>query len=107
MNNLTTKTCTAYENGTPPLDQAKVASLLTKITDWQTDNKKIFKTFNFQDFKTAIVFINKIVALAEKENHHPDLCVHDYKKVTVTLSTHNIQGLSLNDFIMASKIDEL
>lgn len=107
MNNLATKTCTACEGDTPPLDQTKVASLLTEIIDWNTDNKKIFKTFNFKDFKTAIVFVNKIVALAEKENHHPDLCVHDYKKVTITLSTHNINGLSLNDFIMASKIDEL
>ena len=107
MNDLTTKTCTACEGGTPPLDQTKIASLLTEVTNWQTDNTKIFKTFNFKDFKTAIVFVNKIVALAEKENHHPDLCVHDYNQVTVTLSTHNINGLSLNDFIMASKIDEL
>lgn len=107
MTNLATKTCVACEGGTPPLTPDQINNLLTEVIDWNTDNKKIFKTFILKDFKTAIFFINQIVTIAETENHHPDISLHDYKQVTVTLSTHSIGGLSLNDFIMASKIDQL
>ena len=51
-------------------------------------------------------FVNALAYLAEQENHHPDLTV-SYKRVTVELTTHDVGGLSLNDFIVAAKIDKL
>lgn len=52
-------------------------------------------------------FVNKVANLAEKEGHHPDIFLHNWNKVTLTLSTHSIKGLSSNDFVMASKIDSI
>ena len=52
-------------------------------------------------------FINQIARIAEKEDHHPDILLHSYNHVTLTLSTHAIRGLSINDFILAFRIDSL
>ena len=68
------------------------------------DDKKIQKSFSVKDFNEAIAFAQKIAVLADEEDHHPDLGVH-YGSVDVELSTHNIGGLSPNDFILAAKID--
>jgi len=68
---------------------------------------KIKKTFVFKDFLEAVEFVNKIADIAEAEGHHPDICIHSYKKVDVELTTHAIGGLSENDFILAAKIGEL
>ena len=101
------KVCTACEGGTPPLTETAIQPLLSQLNHWQTDHQKIWRDFSFTDFKSAIEFINQVANLAEMENHHPDINLHDYKKVTITLSTHAIGGLSENDFILASKIDRL
>ena len=53
-----------------------------------------------------MAFIDKMAALAEEEQHHPDFCVH-YSRVDVTLWTHAVKGLSENDFILAAKLDEM
>jgi 4a-hydroxytetrahydrobiopterin dehydratase len=63
-------------------------------------------TYAFRDFVETMAFVNKIAALAEEEQHHPDLSV-SYSTLGVELSTHAIGGLSENDFILAAKIDEL
>jgi 4a-hydroxytetrahydrobiopterin dehydratase len=70
-------------------------------------NKEITRTFELPDFKAAIALVNQIAELAESEGHHPDLNLHSWNKLTVTLSTHAIGGLSQNDFILAAKIDAL
>ena len=67
----------------------------------------IVKTIVTKDFNSAIEAINKIGELAEQEGHHPDLNLHSWNKLTITLSTHSIGGLSENDFIVAAKIDSL
>jgi len=68
---------------------------------------KIRKNFVFKDFKEALSFVNKIGALAEEENHHPDILIHSYKKVSITTYTHAVSGLTENDLILAAKIDTL
>lgn len=69
-------------------------------------NKKLRKEFPFKNFKRGMAFVQEVARIAEKENHHPDVCIH-YSNVEVELTTHEIDGLSENDFIMAAKIDEL
>lgn len=61
----------------------------------------------FKDFAENIQFVNRIAKLAEKEGHHPDLNIHGWNHLGITLSTHAIAGLSMNDFILAAKIDQL
>jgi 4a-hydroxytetrahydrobiopterin dehydratase len=64
------------------------------------------RTFSFKDFKSALEFVNKVGAIAEEEQHHPDITL-GWGNVGVELTTHAIGGLSENDFIVAAKIDEL
>ena len=103
------KKCVPCEGGVPPLKREDAEILREQTRAWTIDAaaKELFRTFQFGNFVTAVAFINAIARLAESEGHHPDLNLHSYKHVTVTLSTHAIGGLSENDFILAAKIDEL
>lgn len=75
--------------------------------DWEVmENKKIRHEFKFKNFSEAIKFVNKVADLAEQENHHPNIHIY-YNRVVIDLTTHNIKGLSENDFIMAAKIENL
>ena len=100
--------CVPCTVGTLPLTNQEEDELLVKLREWKLDRDdvhQLHKTFVFEDFNAALHFINGVGELAEKEQHHPDLNLHSYKKVTVTLFTHKIKGLSYNDYIMAAKVD--
>ena len=71
------------------------------------EGRSICKEYRMLDFMTAIQWIHRIAKLAEAENHHPDLHLTNYRKLKIEISTHAIDGLSENDFILASKIDKL
>ena len=109
MSNLIQKKCKPCEGGVEPLSIAQAEELRKQTPEWQiTQNPmKIERTFVFKNFAQALQFVNKGGQIAESEDHHPDLNLHSYKKVTVTLWTHAIGGLSENDFIVAAKIDAL
>ncbi len=105
---LASKQCIPCESNTPPLDHSESAELISEIKNWTlTDNKHIERRFDFPNFKEAVAFVDDVAEIAEKEGHHPDICISDYRYVTITLSTHSIGGLSENDFILAAKIDAL
>jgi 4a-hydroxytetrahydrobiopterin dehydratase len=70
------------------------------------DNRKLRKSFPFENFNKGLMFVQKVAKIAEEEQHHPDICLH-YKNVEVELTTHAIGGLSENDFIMAAKINRI
>ncbi len=107
MNDLKNKHCVPCEEGGDALNHNEVEELMTQIQSWETEEyRKIFKNFRFKDFKEAMVFVNKVAEVAEAEGHHPDIHIF-YNKVTIDLWTHAVGGLSHNDFILASKIDEL
>lgn len=116
---LSKKKCIPCEGGTSPLKAEKIADYISELHDkWEVvDNKKIKKEFKFSakggsasggknPFQQAIEFLNKIAKIAEQENHHPDIHIY-YNRVLIELWTHEIGGLSENDFILAAKIDEL
>ena len=74
---------------------------------WQVvEDKKIRREFKFKDFKQAMAFVNQVAELVEEQGHHPDISIY-YSKVVIELWTHKINGLFLNDFILAAKIDQL
>lgn len=108
MQNLAEKKCVACEGGTQPLNKKEAEVLVKQLNGWQVsgDSRWVSKEFKFKDFKEAIVFANKIAAIAEEEGHHPDLQVR-WGVVVVELTTHAIKGLSENDFIVASKVDRI
>ncbi|HYD34730.1 MAG TPA: 4a-hydroxytetrahydrobiopterin dehydratase [Vitreimonas sp.] len=100
--------CVPCEGGTAPLTREEFAVYLDQVKEWEVrGEKQLQRTIVTKNFAAAVEFINQVAAIAEAEGHHPDLLLHAYKKVTVTLTTHAIGGLSINDFVMAVKIDEL
>ncbi len=107
-NNLSAGHCVPCEGGTLPIDKESAEVLLNNIPNWSlsTDGKAIHKEYTFKDFKEALAFTNTIGTIAETEGHHPDITL-SWGKVSITLSTHAINGLSGNDFILAAKIDEI
>ena len=70
------------------------------------DNHHLIKRFTFEDFQQALNFVNRVGAIAEAEDHHPDICF-GWGRVEVTTWTHKVNGLTENDFILAAKIDEI
>lgn len=83
--------------------------LISEVPGWELveeEKLKIVRKFTFGDFREAIEFVNKVARIAEEENHHPDILIV-YKRVTLTLFTHEVGGLSVNDFVLAAKIDKL
>ena len=76
----------------------------THIPEWTIWTECIERTYGVKDFASAMDLANKIAAIAEEENHHPDLHI-SWGKVRVELNTHFIGGLTENDFIVAAKID--
>ncbi len=104
---LTEQKCVACEGGVIPFSRLEADILGKQIPSWDIslDAQSIFRRYGFKNFKEALAFVNKVGALAESEGHHPDIYLKDYKFVELTLSTHAIDGLSQNDFILAAKID--
>lgn len=76
------------------------------MKNWETKNNKLYKLFSFADFISAIKFVNAVAELAEKENHHPDISIK-YKKVELTLWTHDTGSITEKDHSLASKIDNI
>jgi len=108
MSNLTSKACKPCEGGIPKLNSQEITEFNSQLNaPWQiVDEMKIIKDFSFRNFAATIDFVNKVAEIAESEGHHPVMHVY-YSKVQIELWTHAILGLSENDFILASKIDEL
>ena len=111
MNDLLKKKCTTCEGGVTPFDVSEIHKYLKKVDGWDVikNTKDVYfleKNFKFKDFKTSQNFINNVGRISEEEGHHPDINFGwGYAKIQIT--THAIEGLSENDFILAAKIDQI
>jgi 4a-hydroxytetrahydrobiopterin dehydratase len=76
-------------------------------TEWRREGDAIIRDLQFDDFAAAMAYVNRVAELAEEANHHPDILVHGWNKVRLTLTTHSEGGLTDNDFQMARRIDGL
>jgi 4a-hydroxytetrahydrobiopterin dehydratase len=90
------------------LSPARIAELMPQISGWELaeNSHALVKTFNFTDYYRTMAFVNALAFIAHREDHHPDLGVH-YNRCVVRFSTHDVGGLSENDFICAAKADTL
>ncbi len=77
------------------------------MEDWKETQSEITKTFNFKDFVEAIDFVNRVKDIAETHQHHPDLYIHSYNKVKITLTTHSEGRVTDKDYKVAGEIDQL
>ncbi|MDF1564017.1 MAG: 4a-hydroxytetrahydrobiopterin dehydratase [Deltaproteobacteria bacterium] len=106
MNDLLEKSCTPIEKGSAPLDEAAWKPLLEQLGEsWEVSEGTLVREFVFPAFETGLDFVNQTGGLAEQEGHHPELAL-DRRKVRVSLRTHDVDGLSENDFILAAKITD-
>jgi 4a-hydroxytetrahydrobiopterin dehydratase len=106
---LTRKRCRPCEGGIPALSREQSEAIVRNIEGWtlDPDARRITRSWTVEDFMAGIDFFNKVAAIAEDEDHHPDLHLEGYRKVTIALSTHAVNGLTENDFILAAKINEV
>ncbi len=76
-------------------------------SEWRQEGEAIVRDLKLDDFAQAVAFVNRVAGAAEEANHHPDILVHGWNKVRLTLSTHSEGGLTDADFRMAQRIDQL
>lgn len=108
MDDLASRKCIPCEGGELSLTKNQAEMLLPQVFGWVLRGEKVIgRAFMFKDFASAMRFVNAVADLAESQGHHPDISIHGWNHVALTLSTHAINGLSGNDFIMAAKINEL
>jgi len=105
---LATKHCAACNSETPKLSADQARALLPEVAGFEIDANagKLTKLFTFENYYETIAFVNALSFIAHREDHHPDLEV-GYKTCRVTYSTHDVGGLSENDFICAAKVNAL
>ena len=89
------------------LSDEDLEAALTERREWTRVGNAITRELELADFVTAVAFVNDIAVVAEERNHHPDLLISDYKKVTATITTHSAGGLTISDFGLAGAIDKL
>ena len=110
MTDLFDKKCVPCEGGVTPFDISEIHKYQKKIDDWdvvknENDIYYLEKKFTFKNFLESQNFVNEVGKISEEEGHHPEIIFGwGYAKINIT--THAIEGLSENDFILASKIDK-
>lgn len=109
MQPLYEQQCQRIQKGTAALTTDAARALLAEInSEWKIEasTKTIQRTYSFKNFYETMAFVNALAWIAHQADHHPDLAIA-YKHCVVTYSTHDVQGLSPNDFVCAAKIDRL
>ncbi|HXW50786.1 MAG TPA: 4a-hydroxytetrahydrobiopterin dehydratase [Candidatus Acidoferrales bacterium] len=104
---LAQKSCVACHGGVPPLPKVEAAALLAQLVGWEIVNDHhLVKSYRFKNFSEALAFVDRVGAIADEQNHHPDIYLA-WGKVRIEISTHKIDGLTESDFIFAAKVDAL
>ena len=103
---LTDENCKSNLTQEDLLTSDNIYKLMPEVNSWTLEEKTLKREFTFSNFKKAMAFVVQTAMTAETQNHHPDINI-TYNKVTLTLTTHKVGGLTRNDFLMAAKIDEL
>ena len=111
MSDLLYKKCVPCEGGIIPFDISEIHKYQKKVDGWdvkKNEKRKYFleKKFIFKNFINSHNFINRVGEISEGEGHHPDI-FFGWGYATITITTHAIEGLSENDFILAAKIDQI
>ena len=86
------------------LTQEQIDDRLNGVPEWSVNGDSLQRTYRFDDFREAMVFVHRVADLAEDHQHHPDILIR-YNKVTLTLTTHDASGLTEKDFSLAMATD--
>lgn len=101
--------CVPCEGGVPKLTASEIATQLQLLSGWTVSENpdRICKSWTVKHFMAGMHFLNAVAELSEQEAHHPDIHLAGYRNLSIEIWTHAIGGLSLNDFVLAAKIDQL
>ncbi len=88
------------------LSDEEIESRLTG-TGWRREGENIVRDWKLEDFAAAIAFVNRVAEVAEAANHHPDILVHGWNKVRLSVTNHSAGGLTDADFELARQVDDL
>ncbi|MBP1969791.1 4a-hydroxytetrahydrobiopterin dehydratase [Virgibacillus natechei] len=88
------------------LNEKQIQTNLNQVLGWEYRNDYLTKTYKLADFKASLTFVNNVGELAEEADHHPDIVIQ-YNKVTLSVRTHDEDGITNKDFSLAEKIEKL
>ncbi|MEO6969260.1 MAG: 4a-hydroxytetrahydrobiopterin dehydratase [Rhodanobacteraceae bacterium] len=105
---LAAQQCQPRKGKKNALDKKRMDELLGMLPGWESidEGKAISKSFRFEDFYETLGFVNAIGWMANRQDHHPDLQI-GYNRCLVHWSTHDVGGLSMNDFICGAKVEQI
>lgn len=89
------------------LEEGRINEHLSRVGHWRREGDRISRTLQFADFQAAMQFVNRVAETAETLNHHPDILIHGWNRVDLTVTTHDEGGLTEKDFALAEKIETL
>jgi 4a-hydroxytetrahydrobiopterin dehydratase len=89
------------------LDEMEIKNKLSGLSNWDYSKGQIGKEYTLENFSEALSFVNKVGAFAEEIDHHPDILMHSWNKVKITVSTHSEGGVTEKDFQLAGKIESI
>ena len=103
---LVNKRCVPCDGNTSPMSREDAQKYLKEIPGWALTGDSIVREFRFRSYLKGLEFSYSLGKVAEEQGHHPDILI-GWRRVRVTLTTHDIKGLSENDFIMAAKAEKI
>jgi len=110
MDTLPSNVITPVDDSQPAMNAEQIKDMMSRVLDWElvleNGEQHLRRQFEFRDFAEALNFANKVGEQANAEDHHPRLVV-EWGKVTVDWWTHTVKGLHTNDFIMATRVDDI
>lgn len=89
------------------LNEEQISQSLAGVDGWRCEGKEIVRDFKFTDFKSAMAFVNRVADEAESMDHHPDILIHGWNNVRLSVMTHSENGLTEMDFQLAGRINSL
>lgn len=102
---LAQKKCTTYRAGSPPLTRKETNELLGDVPGWSLNNGHLTRLYEMDDSGRCVEFFNEVIALSAEEGHIPDICLKESRFIEISYYTYPAGGLTLNDFIMAAKLN--
>jgi 4a-hydroxytetrahydrobiopterin dehydratase len=102
---LVQRKCTTYRQGSPPLTRKEISDLMGEVPGWSLGNGHIIRTYELDNSSLCVEFFNEVMALSKQEGQIPDICMKESRFIEISYYTYPAGGLTLNDFIMAAKLN--
>lgn len=89
------------------LSEGEIRERLRELPGWRLSDGAIEREWTLADFPSAIAFVGRVAEVAEREDHHPDILIHGWNRVRLTLSTHSQGSVTAADIALAGLLDRL